>query len=72
MVQICSYAQGYAYGTIWIWFEALKKSGKSDINYIPTSVDAPVNTDTGGTGVPAIFLTTITGFFFTKITGNFR
>jgi hypothetical protein len=34
---------------------------------IPTSVDAPVNTDTGGTGVPAIFLTTITGFFSRKL-----
>jgi hypothetical protein len=31
------------------------------------SVDAPVNTDTGGTGVPAIFLTTITGFFSRKL-----
>jgi hypothetical protein len=31
------------------------------------SVDAPVNTDTGGTGVPAIFVTTITGFFSRKL-----
>jgi hypothetical protein len=39
----------------------------SIFNYIPASVDAPVNTDTGGTGVPAIFLTTITGFFSRKL-----
>jgi hypothetical protein len=35
--------------------------------HIGGSVDAPVNTDTGGTGVPAIFLTTITGFFSRKL-----